>query len=48
MPLYHYWPIREEEKCRDIKFAVFWGNSHKKKVILISLVFWKLNVGNKI
>lgn len=31
MPLYHYWPVREEEKCRDIKFAVFWGNTHKRQ-----------------
>ncbi|KAK3017594.1 hypothetical protein RJ639_004828, partial [Escallonia herrerae] len=27
----HYWPIREDDKCRSIKFAVDWGNSHKRK-----------------
>lgn len=32
MPVHHYWPIREDDKCRSIKFAVNWGNSHKQKV----------------
>ncbi|CAN0824804.1 O-glucosyltransferase rumi homolog [Linum grandiflorum] len=32
MPLRHYWPIRPENKCRDIKFAVEWGNSNPNKV----------------
>ncbi|KAJ4746866.1 O-glucosyltransferase rumi-like protein (DUF821) [Rhynchospora pubera] len=31
MPVQHYWPIRENDKCRSIKFAVDWGNSHKQK-----------------
>lgn len=31
IPVHHYWPIREEDKCKSIKFAVDWGNSHKKK-----------------
>ncbi|KAI3997770.1 hypothetical protein MKX01_007657 [Papaver californicum] len=26
----HYWPIKENDKCRSIKFAVDWGNNHKK------------------
>ncbi|XP_057978340.1 uncharacterized protein LOC131164846 [Malania oleifera] len=30
-PVHHYWPIREDDKCRSIKFAVDWGNSHKQK-----------------
>lgn len=30
-PVQHYWPIREEDKCKSIKFAVDWGNSHKQK-----------------
>ncbi|KAH7550287.1 hypothetical protein JRO89_XS13G0165500 [Xanthoceras sorbifolium] len=30
-PLQHYWPIREEDKCKSIKFAVDWGNNHKRK-----------------
>ncbi|RZC62115.1 hypothetical protein C5167_023913 [Papaver somniferum] len=28
----HYWPIKENDKCRSIKFAVDWGNTHKKIV----------------
>ncbi|KAG4119629.1 hypothetical protein ERO13_D11G091900v2 [Gossypium hirsutum] len=24
----HYWPIRRKNKCRDLKFAVEWGNNH--------------------
>lgn len=31
MPVHHYWPIREDDKCRSIKFAVDWGDSHKQK-----------------
>ncbi|XP_073102996.1 uncharacterized protein [Elaeis guineensis] len=27
----HYWPITDRDKCRSIKFAVDWGNSHKKE-----------------
>lgn len=34
-PLRHYWPIRDGDKCRSIKFAVDWGNSHKEKVNLL-------------
>ncbi|KAJ4956846.1 hypothetical protein NE237_013629 [Protea cynaroides] len=30
-PIHHYWPIRDDDKCRSIKFAVDWGNKHKKK-----------------
>ncbi|KAJ9173585.1 hypothetical protein P3X46_016704 [Hevea brasiliensis] len=30
-PLKHYWPIRDTDKCRSIKFAVDWGNKHKQK-----------------
>jgi hypothetical protein len=33
-PMHHYWPIRDDDKCRSIKFAVDWGNAHMKKVIL--------------
>ncbi|KAF6144265.1 hypothetical protein GIB67_024492 [Kingdonia uniflora] len=32
VPVQHYWPIRDDDKCRSIKFAVDWGNNHKKKV----------------
>ncbi|KAG8652893.1 hypothetical protein MANES_06G147700v8 [Manihot esculenta] len=31
MPFQHYWPLSEDEKCRSIKFAVDWGNSHRQK-----------------
>ncbi|KAL3524274.1 hypothetical protein ACH5RR_017108 [Cinchona calisaya] len=31
MPLQHYWPIRDDDKCRSIKYAVDWGNSNEKK-----------------
>lgn len=32
MPMEHYWPIRPDNKCRDIKFAVEWGNNHTEEV----------------
>ncbi|KAK9691023.1 hypothetical protein RND81_09G171200 [Saponaria officinalis] len=31
MPTQHYWPIRVDNKCPSIKFAVEWGNSHTQK-----------------
>ncbi|XP_024171827.1 O-glucosyltransferase rumi homolog isoform X2 [Rosa chinensis] len=31
MPVHHYWPIKDNDKCRSIKYAVDWGNSHKQK-----------------
>ncbi|KAJ9681529.1 hypothetical protein PVL29_020414 [Vitis rotundifolia] len=31
VPLLHYWPIRPRNKCRDLKFAVEWGNTHPEK-----------------
>lgn len=31
IPLQHFWPVRENDKCRSIKFAVDWGNTRKKK-----------------
>ncbi|CAI9094016.1 OLC1v1029650C1 [Oldenlandia corymbosa var. corymbosa] len=30
-PLKHYWPVKQEDKCKSIKFAVDWGNSHQQK-----------------
>ncbi|XP_074321802.1 uncharacterized protein LOC141658994 [Silene latifolia] len=24
----HYWPIRDDQKCKSLKFAVEWGNNH--------------------
>lgn len=32
MPGRHYWPIREDNQCRSIKFAVEWGNKNQEKV----------------
>ncbi|CAN1157434.1 Protein O-glucosyltransferase 1 [Linum perenne] len=31
MPLRDYWPVRPESMCRDIKFAVEWGNRNPSK-----------------
>ncbi|KAL8519336.1 hypothetical protein ACS0TY_010321 [Phlomoides rotata] len=31
MPLKHYWPVKDDDKCRSIKYAVDWGNSHHKE-----------------
>lgn len=31
-PMKHYWPVKVDDKCRSIKFAVDWGNRHKQKV----------------
>ncbi|XP_020551155.1 protein O-glucosyltransferase 1-like [Sesamum indicum] len=31
MPLQHYWPIKDDDKCRSIKHAVDWGNSHREE-----------------
>ncbi|CAN6252521.1 unnamed protein product [Urochloa humidicola] len=31
MPVEHYWPVRDDNKCISIKYAVDWGNSHKQK-----------------
>lgn len=31
MPIQHYWPVRQDDKCRSIKFAVEWGNNHMQK-----------------
>lgn len=28
MPMKHYWPIKDDDKCRSIKHAVHWGNNH--------------------
>ncbi|GMP61505.1 hypothetical protein CsSME_00023944 [Camellia sinensis var. sinensis] len=32
LPSIHYWPIKENDKCRSIKSAVNWGNKHPEKV----------------
>ncbi|KAL3524273.1 hypothetical protein ACH5RR_017107 [Cinchona calisaya] len=31
MPLRHYWPIKADDKCRSIKYAVEWGNGNQKE-----------------
>ncbi|XP_012440160.1 uncharacterized protein LOC105765541 [Gossypium raimondii] len=30
-PLQHYWPIKPNDKCRSIKHAVDWGNTHQQE-----------------
>ncbi|KAH7528691.1 hypothetical protein FEM48_Zijuj05G0098900 [Ziziphus jujuba var. spinosa] len=30
-PMQHYWPIKANDKCRSIKHAVDWGNTHMKE-----------------
>ncbi|XP_078427489.1 uncharacterized protein LOC144700001 [Wolffia australiana] len=30
-PGQHYWPVRDDDKCRSIEFAVRWGNAHQQK-----------------
>lgn len=31
VPLKHYWPIRDNNKCKSLKFAVEWGNNNTAK-----------------
>ncbi|KAF7147251.1 hypothetical protein RHSIM_Rhsim03G0183700 [Rhododendron simsii] len=31
IPMHHYWPINNDDKCRSIKFAVEWGNTHEQE-----------------
>ncbi|KAF5953324.1 hypothetical protein HYC85_006180 [Camellia sinensis] len=31
VPQKHYWPIRDNNKCKSLKFAVEWGNNHTSK-----------------
>ncbi|KFK35325.1 hypothetical protein AALP_AA5G269900 [Arabis alpina] len=31
VPLEHYWPIKSQENCGDLKFAVEWGNNNTEK-----------------
>ncbi|XP_007038692.2 PREDICTED: O-glucosyltransferase rumi homolog [Theobroma cacao] len=30
-PMHHYWPIKDDDKCRSIKHAVDWGNGHQQE-----------------
>ncbi|ONM15475.1 downstream target of AGL15 2 [Zea mays] len=39
MPIQHYWPVRYDNKCASIKYAVDWGNSHKQLVTCIYIYF---------
>ena len=34
MPMQHYWPVRDDNKCSSIKYAVDWGNSYKQEVFI--------------
>lgn len=36
-PLKHFWPIRDTDKCKSLKFAVEWGNNHNSEVRLHSI-----------
>ncbi|KAH1151975.1 hypothetical protein GYH30_045456 [Glycine max] len=38
IPVHHYWPIKDDDKCRSIKFAVDWGNNHKQRAHQIGKV----------
>ncbi|KAG9154467.1 hypothetical protein Leryth_020501 [Lithospermum erythrorhizon] len=31
VPQKHYWPVRDNDKCKSLKFAVEWGNNHTDK-----------------
>ncbi|KAL7158694.1 hypothetical protein ABFS83_02G160900 [Erythranthe nasuta] len=31
IPQQHYWPVRDSDKCRSLKYAVEWGNNHTEK-----------------
>ncbi|KAL0714938.1 hypothetical protein Bca4012_021917 [Brassica carinata] len=35
VPMKHYWPIRQNNKCGDLKFAVEWGNNNTDKAQVI-------------
>lgn len=35
IPQRHYIPVKENDKCRTLKFAVEWGNNHTAKVSII-------------
>ncbi|XVE77112.1 hypothetical protein DITRI_Ditri13aG0035900 [Diplodiscus trichospermus] len=42
VPMQHYWPIDSKNKCRDLKFAVEWGNNHTDKAQAIGKAGSKL------
>ncbi|XVE73884.1 hypothetical protein DITRI_Ditri11bG0154400 [Diplodiscus trichospermus] len=42
VPMQHYWPIRRKSKCRDLKFAIEWGNNHTDKAQAIGKAGSKL------
>ncbi|XP_043715527.1 O-glucosyltransferase rumi homolog [Telopea speciosissima] len=31
LPMRHYWPIKDGDKCRSLKFAVEWSNNHTEE-----------------
>ncbi|XP_027102527.1 uncharacterized protein [Coffea arabica] len=31
LPQRHYWPVKDNDKCRSLKFAVEYGNNHTEK-----------------
>lgn len=36
-PQQHYWPVRDNDKCRSLKFAVEYGNNHTEKAEAIGV-----------
>ncbi|KAH6817890.1 downstream target of AGL15 2 [Perilla frutescens var. frutescens] len=31
VPQQHYWPVRDNDKCKSLKYAVEWGNNHTQE-----------------
>ncbi|KAL8500049.1 hypothetical protein ACS0TY_019883 [Phlomoides rotata] len=31
VPQQHYWPVKDNDKCKSLKYAVEWGNNHTDK-----------------
>ncbi|KAK6920152.1 Glycosyl transferase CAP10 domain [Dillenia turbinata] len=51
VPLEHYWPIRDNNKCKGLQFAVEWGNNNTEKAQAIgragsSFIHEELNLDN--
>lgn len=48
IPLRHYWPVRPDNMCPDIKFAVDWGNNHTFEVSIPDLILCICSFGSNI
>ncbi|CAA3021399.1 O-glucosyltransferase rumi-like, partial [Olea europaea subsp. europaea] len=44
IPQQHYWPVRDNDKCKSLKFAVDYGNNHTQKItsVVISRKHYRL------